>query len=111
MLKITSAIILVMSFVSVANAGYEKRQKLQNQRIEKKVTSGKINESEAQRLENGQVKVDQRVERLEATKEAAKSDGVVTRSEKKQLVRQRASVKKTQNRQSERIKTNNQNKK
>ncbi len=105
MLKV-SIISLILIFSFVANAGYERRQKIQNQRIEKNISSGNLNEAEAARLQKGQAKVEEKAQNFEANKEEAKSDGVVTRDEKKQLVRQRTSVKRTQNRQSERVKHN-----
>ena len=95
--------------VSAASAGYEKRQTIQTQKIEMGVNNGTISSSEAERLKKGQVNVEKRVDRLEATKADIKSDGVVTKDEKQQLIKQRASVRRTQARQVENIQRKKQN--
>jgi uncharacterized protein HemX len=56
----------------------DKREANQQQRIDKGVASGQLNQKEATRLENGQARVNQ----AEAN---AKADGKVTRREKKHL--------------------------
>lgn len=61
-----------------ATPGVDKRQEVQQRRIDKGVSSGQITEREAARLQKGQA----RVERMEAK---AREDGVVTRQERARL--------------------------
>ena len=61
-----------------ATPGVDRRQEIQQRRIEKGVNSGQINEREAARLQKGQA----RVERMEAK---TKEDGVVTKQERARL--------------------------
>ena len=58
-----------------ATPGIDKRQAIQDQRIQKGVDSGQINKREAARLERGQA-------RVEKTEARAKADGVVTAKER-----------------------------
>lgn len=110
MLNLLIFALILFSSLTVS-AKYEHRQKIQNQRIEKNISSGKLNEAEAARLKKGQANIETKVQKFESTKEQAKSDGVVSQEEKQQLIRQRASVKRSQDRQLEKAKKNINDKK
>jgi hypothetical protein len=56
----------------------DKRQERQDQRIDKGVQSGQLNEKEAKRLEKGQ----QRIQRME---DKAMADGEVTKKERRRI--------------------------
>ena len=61
-----------------ATPGIDKRQDNQQKRIDQGVQSGQLNEKEAARMDKGQA----RVEKMESK---AKSDGVVTKDERRRL--------------------------
>jgi len=61
-----------------ATPGVDKRQDNQQKRIDQGVQSGQLNEKEAARMDKGQA----RVEKIE---DKAKSDGVVTKDERRRL--------------------------
>lgn len=89
---VTAAMIMASTTVVSAQTNtprIDARQANQQQRIDKGVTSGQLNAKEAARLQKGQTKV-------QSQKAAAKSDGIVIKSE-------RAQIKATQNRQSARL--------
>jgi flagellar biosynthesis GTPase FlhF len=58
--------------------GLDRREEVQERRIEEGIASGELNEREAARLERGE-------ERLERHEAAAKADGKVTPVERKRL--------------------------
>lgn len=64
-----------------ATPGVDARQERQQQRINQGIASGELNKREAGRLERQQG-------RIEADKEAAKADGVVTKQERAKLHRE-----------------------
>ncbi len=68
----------VVAAAQTATPGVTQRQINQQERIDKGVASGQLNEKEAARLQKGQAKV-------QAKKKAAKADGVVTKAERKEL--------------------------
>lgn len=103
MLKQAIRLSVIFSFCSIALAAPQKRQSIQNKRIEKGVSSGSINNAEAKRLELGQKKVQRKSDRLEQTKQNAKQDGVVTKVEKRKIKRQKINLRNTQDRQSKKI--------
>lgn len=72
-----------------ATPGIDKRQEIQQKRIDKGVQSGQLNEKEARRLEHRQ-------ERIEKMEDKAKADGTVTGKE-------RARIHKAQDQESRRI--------
>lgn len=61
-----------------ATPGIDKRQELQQKRIDQGVKSGELNKREAERLERRQ-------ERIGKMEEKAKSDGVVTQKERARI--------------------------
>ena len=61
--------------------GIDKRQQIQQKRIEQGVKSGQLTDKEAARLEKREAK-------LESDKEKAQADGKVTKKERKQLHRE-----------------------
>lgn len=78
MLLSALALALAVPAASQETPKVDKRQENQEKRIEQGVESGELTKKEAGRLEAGQ-------EKLEAKEAAAKSDGVVTKKERKQL--------------------------
>ena len=78
------ALLLLMSFVS--SVGFartntpriDQRQQNQERRIDQGVQSGQLTEKEQKNLEKDQANI-------EAKKDAAKADGVVTRQERRQI--------------------------
>ncbi len=61
-----------------ATPGIDKRQEIQQKRIDQGVQSGQLNQKEAARLEHRQ-------DRIEKMEDKAKVDGVVTKQERKHL--------------------------
>jgi hypothetical protein len=94
-LKSTLAIVVMAAVPGLALAQttstprIDKRQELQQKRIDKGVQSGALNEKEAARLEKGQ-------ERVEKMEEKAAADGKVT-------VKERARIEHRQDQQSKKI--------
>lgn len=103
MFKRVISLSVILGFCAIALAAPQKRQNIQNKRIEKGVNSGSINSAEAKRLEMGQNKVERKADRLEQSKQNAKQDGVVTKVEKRKIKRQKINLRKTQSRQSKKI--------
>jgi uncharacterized membrane protein YebE (DUF533 family) len=79
----TLAVVIALGFAASASAqtatpNIDKRQANQEKRIEQGVKSGELTPKEASRLENREAK-------LQADKEKAKADGVVTKKERAKL--------------------------
>jgi len=74
---ITAALVAALALpeLALAQTRIDKRQEKQNQRIQKGVDSGQLNQKEAARLEKGQV----HVQKLE---DKALQDGKITKKEK-----------------------------
>ncbi len=87
MFKVQATVIaLTLAFAGSALAqtatpGIDKQQANQERRIQQGVNSGELNKREANRLEKREGK-------LEADKQKAKADGVVTRKERAKLQRE-----------------------
>lgn len=109
MLNKVISVVAVISFCSVSFAGYEKRQNIQNQRIQQGKESGSLTRREAKNLERGQNKVERKAERLENAKADAMADGKVDRQERREIARKRGNLKRTQNKQSRKIRNKKAN--
>jgi hypothetical protein len=93
-LKVMAAVVAVMPLSgfaqdSAATPGIDKRQEIQQKRIDQGVQSGELNKREAARLERRQ-------ERIGRMEDKAKADGTVTKKE-------RARIHHAQNQESQRI--------
>ena len=77
-IAIASASAAAQSKDPAATPGVDKRQEVQQKRIDQGVQSGRLNQKEATRLERRQ-------ERIEKMEDKAKADGVVTKQERKKL--------------------------
>jgi len=80
MWSVSAASILVVSIASAqaATPGIDQRQANQEQRIDKGIASGQLTDREANRLNNQQ-------EHINKIEDNVKSDGVVTKKERKKV--------------------------